>query len=78
MWAYLSCLGREVFPTKPPRVEYRLAPLGQSMLNPLGVLILWADRHHGDIHAARQRYDANAALSDVDNDEEIVSPNNPA
>ena len=35
---------RHVFPTKPPSVEYRLAPLGQSLLEPMANLIDWADR----------------------------------
>ena len=48
---------RHVFPTKPPSVEYRLAPLGQSLLDPMAALVDWADRCHGDIHAARARYD---------------------
>lgn len=57
---------RQVFPTKPPRVEYRLAPLGQSLLDPLGVLISWADRHHEDIHRARERFDAAAVQDGLD------------
>jgi len=48
---------RHVFPTKPPAVEYRLAPLGLSLLDPMAGLIDWADRCHGDIHAARARFD---------------------
>jgi len=48
---------RHVFPTKPPAVEYRLAPLGLSLLDPMASLIDWADRRHGDIHAARARFD---------------------
>ncbi|CAM3672334.1 winged helix-turn-helix transcriptional regulator [Bordetella tumulicola] len=48
---------RHVFPTKPPSVEYRLAPLGQSLLEPMASLIDWADRCYGDIHAARARFD---------------------
>lgn len=48
---------RHVFPTKPPSVEYRLAPLGLSLLDPMASLIDWADRCHGDIHAARARFD---------------------
>lgn len=47
---------RHVFPTKPPSVEYRLAPLGVSMLEPLAVLIGWAERSHAEIRAARQRF----------------------
>ncbi len=48
---------RHVFPTKPPGVEYRLAPLGQSLLEPMAGLIDWADRCYSDIHAARARFD---------------------
>jgi DNA-binding HxlR family transcriptional regulator len=48
---------RHVFPTKPPSVEYRLAPLGQSLLDPMAALVEWADRCHGDIRAARARFD---------------------
>ena len=49
---------RHVFPTKPPTVEYRLAPLGLSLLDPMAGLIEWADRRYSDIHAARARFDA--------------------
>lgn len=48
---------RHVFPTKPPGVEYRLAPLGLSLLEPMASLIDWADRCYGDIHVARARFD---------------------
>lgn len=48
---------RHVFPTKPPSVEYRLAPLGQSLLEPMAGLIEWADRCYGDIQVARARFD---------------------
>jgi DNA-binding HxlR family transcriptional regulator len=48
---------RHVFPTKPPSVEYRLAPLGESLLEPMANLIDWADRRYPDIHAARACFD---------------------
>ncbi|HBK45210.1 MAG TPA: transcriptional regulator [Xanthomonadaceae bacterium] len=51
-------LTRHVFPTKPPSVEYRLSPLGVSMLAPLGALVDWAARAHPAIQQARQAYDA--------------------
>ncbi len=51
---------RHVFPTKPPSVEYRLSPLGQSVCTPLVALVDWANSHHGSIRAARQRFDATA------------------
>jgi DNA-binding HxlR family transcriptional regulator len=49
---------RHVFPTKPPSVEYRLAPLGFSLLEPMAGLIDWADRRYPDIHAARMHFDS--------------------
>jgi DNA-binding HxlR family transcriptional regulator len=48
---------RHVFPTKPPSVEYRLAPLGESLLEPMASLIDWADRRYSEIHAARDCFD---------------------
>ncbi|EEX13712.1 transcriptional regulator, HxlR family [Citreicella sp. SE45] len=52
---------REVFPTKPPSVEYALTPLGGSALDPIAALTDWADRNHGHIRAAREAFDATAA-----------------
>lgn len=51
-------LSRHVFPTKPPSVEYRLTPLGRSLLEPMAALGAWAERTHGEIKAARARFDA--------------------
>jgi DNA-binding HxlR family transcriptional regulator len=57
---------RHVFPTKPPSVEYRLSPLGRSVLVPLGGLIEWADTRFDEIVAARRRFDiAEVAAVDV-------------
>ncbi|WP_420116650.1 winged helix-turn-helix transcriptional regulator [Micromonospora sp.] len=44
---------REVHPTVPPSVEYRLTPLGQSLLGPLSGLADWAVRHGPELAAAR-------------------------
>ncbi|MEQ1901490.1 MAG: helix-turn-helix domain-containing protein [Devosia sp.] len=49
---------REVFPTNPPAVSYRLSPLGQSLLEPFGALVSWADRNHGEVLAARAKFSA--------------------
>jgi DNA-binding HxlR family transcriptional regulator len=51
---------RHVFPTKPPSVEYRLSPLGGSVLVPLAGLVAWADSNHATIREARARFDAPA------------------
>jgi DNA-binding HxlR family transcriptional regulator len=50
-------IARKVFPTKPPSVEYRLTPLGETILEPLTVLVGWADRSHAAIKSARLAYD---------------------
>ena len=44
---------REVFPTVPPAVEYRLTPLGTSLLGPISALADWAVTHRADLSAAR-------------------------
>ncbi len=49
---------REVFPTQPPGVEYRLTPLGQSLLQPVLSLVHWAEAHFADVEAARASHDA--------------------
>lgn len=51
-------LARQVFPTKPPSVEYTLTALGQSALGPIAALADWADRHHDSIRSARLAFDA--------------------
>jgi DNA-binding HxlR family transcriptional regulator len=50
-------IARTVFPTKPPSVEYRLTPLGETILEPLDVLVRWANRSHAAIKSARLAYD---------------------
>ncbi|MBZ2188246.1 helix-turn-helix transcriptional regulator [Alcanivorax sp. JB21] len=49
---------REVFPTKPPSVEYQLSPLGESLLGPLSQLVDWAEAAHDNIRQARSAFDA--------------------
>ncbi|TPI64670.1 helix-turn-helix transcriptional regulator [Mesorhizobium sp. B3-1-3] len=49
---------REVFPTKPPSVEYSLTDLGRSMFAPLQMLIQWAELNHDAVRAARAAFDA--------------------
>jgi DNA-binding HxlR family transcriptional regulator len=55
-------VSRTVYPTSPPRVDYALTPLGASFLQPLNVLVAWADAHHGEVRAARQSYVPPAAI----------------
>ena len=53
-------VARKVFDTKPPSVEYRLTPLGASIIVPFGHLIRWAGDNHPRIDQARVEYDAAA------------------
>jgi DNA-binding HxlR family transcriptional regulator len=49
---------RQVFPTTPPSVEYRLSPLGKSFLEPMRTLQDWASATRQEVQAARVAYDA--------------------
>jgi DNA-binding HxlR family transcriptional regulator len=51
---------RTVFPTQPPSVEYRLTPLGESLLAPIDTLVRWAESHYARILAAREHFDGKA------------------
>lgn len=48
---------REVFPTIPPRVEYTLTPVGQTLLEPVTVLATWAQGHRAEVQSARDAFD---------------------
>jgi len=49
---------RTIHPVIPPRVEYALTPMGQTLLTTIGQLVAWADGHVYEIEAARAAYDA--------------------
>jgi DNA-binding HxlR family transcriptional regulator len=49
-------VSRTVYPTTPPRVDYALTPLGESLLEPIDVLVEWAASNHAAIRAARRAY----------------------
>lgn len=54
-------ISRQVFPTNPPSVEYRLSALGESLLEPLAAMVGWAERNHAAIRQAREAHDAQVA-----------------
>lgn len=54
-------VAREVFPTVPPAVEYRLTALGESVLGPFGALVIWANQNHQQIYASRAEFDGKVA-----------------
>ena len=47
---------RKVYAQVPPRVEYTLTKLGESLLPAVGTLAQWADKNMSSILAARTRY----------------------
>lgn len=51
-------VARQVFPTVPPAVEYRLTALGESVIVPFGMLVSWANQHHQQIDGSRAEFDA--------------------
>jgi DNA-binding HxlR family transcriptional regulator len=53
-------VSRTVTPSIPPRVDYELTELGRSLVGPLHRLEHWALAHVEDIHAAHDRFDAEA------------------
>ena len=52
---------RTVFPTIPPRVDYELTTLGQSLKTPVENLGRWAFSNLPEIESARATFDKNAA-----------------
>ncbi|WP_134499892.1 winged helix-turn-helix transcriptional regulator [Microvirga pakistanensis] len=48
---------RKIYPTIPPRVEYRLTELGCSLLNTVRALGSWAIENRDHILEARRRFD---------------------
>ena len=55
-------VSRRIYAEVPPRVEYTLTPLGHSLVKVLDTVRDWANRHAGDVVAARQRFATDRAL----------------
>lgn len=49
---------RTMFPEIPPRVDYELTKLGETLLGPIAQLAEWAAEHRTAIQTARQKFDA--------------------
>jgi len=49
---------REVFPTRPPSVEYSMTDLGRSIFEPISGLLQWASQNVEAVHEARRAFDA--------------------
>lgn len=48
---------RTVYPVVPPKVEYALTPLGETLIEPLRAICAWAEAHLAEIDAAYCRWE---------------------
>ena len=48
---------RTVYPVVPPKVEYALTPLGETLRQPIAAIGVWAELHMDEVVQARQRHD---------------------
>jgi DNA-binding HxlR family transcriptional regulator len=52
---------RTIYPQVPPRVEYRLTPLGATLRELVRKLIDWTEAHLDEVDRARASYDRRAS-----------------
>jgi DNA-binding HxlR family transcriptional regulator len=48
---------RTVYPEIPPKTEYRLSPLGLTLVKILEEMYLWAEDHFSEVESARRQFD---------------------
>ena len=67
-------VSRAAFAENPPRVEYRVTPLGETITGPVLALAIWANEHSAQIERNRVAYDAGLdGADDADADEAVVA-----
>ena len=59
-------IDRTVYPTVPPKVEYRLTPLGETLIATMQSLVDWTVTNREEIVAARAAYDARTEAAAVE------------
>lgn len=60
-------LTRRIYPSVPPKVEYRLTPLGQTLIGLLDAIRDWSETHIEAVVAAQRAYDMRpSAEADAD------------
>lgn len=50
-------VARTYYPEMPPRVEYEMTALGQTLVPVFQSLTTWSDQHLGEVQRARRVYD---------------------
>lgn len=58
-------VSRTAYDQMPPRVEYELTDLGQTLRQPLEALGQWAETHFTEVETARASYDDKLAAADI-------------
>ena len=56
-------VSRTVHPVRPPKVEYELTPLGQSLLDPIKQFLNWTLQAFPEIKRAREAFDRSSVSS---------------
>lgn len=46
-------INRVIYPVVPPRVEYTLTPLGETLIKPLSALCAWAEENYHEVEKSR-------------------------
>ena len=54
---------RTVYPQIPPRVDYELTSLGQTLINPVNALADWAVTHNDEIRANQLKFEEERELT---------------
>lgn len=50
-------VSRTVYAEVPPRVEYALTPLGETLIPPISAIRCWAEQHIDEVTQAQRHYD---------------------
>src|SRR5437016_70996 len=50
-------ISRKLYPEVPPRVEYTLTALGETLCGPIAAILRWAEDHINEVAASQSRYD---------------------
>ncbi len=56
-------ISRRIYASVPPRVEYKLTALGETLCAPLCAIVDWSETHIGEVTAAQVQYDARQRIS---------------
>ena len=54
-------ISRTLYPEVPPRVEYALTPLGETLCAPISAIVHWAEEHFAEVAASQTAYDTRSS-----------------